>query len=255
MGWGSGRTLGLGALAIVLLGAFVAIEQRVKAPLVRLAIFRKRPLAAANLVMLFAASGMFAMFFFASLYMQNILELSPLETGLAFLPITAGIMVGAGTAQSLIRRAGVRTVALAGLAIATVGMALMTSLPVDGSYVSDLLPGLLLIAAGVGLIFVPITLIATGGLDPEDAGLASGIFNTSQQVGGALGLAILSTLAADHTASLGEATPAALVDGWQVAFQGGAVLMGAGLVLLAVLLRRRDVGHLDLTESSMPVGV
>ncbi|HWT94883.1 MAG TPA: MFS transporter [Solirubrobacteraceae bacterium] len=254
-GWGSGRTLGMIGAAAVLLAAFVAIEQRVKAPLVRLSIFRNRPLAAANLVMLFAASGMFAMFFFASLYMQNILDLSPLETGLAFLPITAGIMAGAGTAQSLIRRAGVRTVALAGLAIATAGMALMTSLPVDGSYVGDLLPGLLLIAAGVGLIFVPITLIATGGLAAEDAGLASGIFNTSQQVGGALGLAILSTLAADHTASLGETSPAALVDGWQVAFQGGAVLMGAGLVLLAVLLRRRDVQHLDLSDAAVPVGV
>jgi EmrB/QacA subfamily drug resistance transporter len=248
-GWGDANTLGLAAVAIALLAAFMVIEGRHKAPLIRLSIFRTRSLAAANGAMLFVASGMFAMFFFASLYVQQILGFSPLEAGLAFLPITAGIMGGAGAAQALVRRFGVRSVALAGLTLAAIGMALLTGIPVDGSYAADLLPGLLLMAAGMGLVFVPITLIATSNVSPEDAGLASGIFNTSQQVGGALGLAVLSTLAADKTSSIGT-SPAALVEGWQVAFLGGAVVMVLGLVTLAVFLRRSDVEGIDVDSQA-----
>lgn len=244
-GWGSGRTIGLGAVAVALLVGFVLLERRVRAPLIRLSIFRTRTVLASNVVMLFVASGMFAMFFFASLYVQRILGYDPLEAGLAFLPITAGIMLGAGLAQQAIRRFGVRSVALAGLVLATLGMAMLTTLPVNGSYANDLLPGLLLMAAGMGLVFVPITLIATGGLDDEDAGLASGLFNTSQQVGGALGLAVLSTLAADRTGSLGGTSPAALVEGYQTAFLGGAVVMATGVVLLAVLLRGHHVRDVE----------
>jgi EmrB/QacA subfamily drug resistance transporter len=250
-GFGDVRTLGLGAAAAALLATFVAIERRIRAPLIRLGIFRTRSLAVSNASMLFVTSGMFAMFFFASLYTQQILGYSPLEAGLAFLPVTGAIVVGAGIAQQAIRRLGVRLVAIIGLAIAAVGMALLTTLPVDGSYANDLLPGLLLIAVGMGLVFVPITLIATGNVAAEDAGLASGIFNTSQQVGGALGLAVLSTLAADKTASLGQATPAALVQGWQVAFLGGAILLATGLVVLAALLRPRDVRGIDVEETAL----
>jgi EmrB/QacA subfamily drug resistance transporter len=248
-GWGSGRTLGLAAVALALLGTFVAIERRSRAPLVRLSIFRVRSISAANIVMLLVASGMFAMFFFASIYVQEVLGYSPLKAGLAFLPMTAAIVVGAGLAQSLVRRVGVRAVAIGGIALAAAGMAMLTGVPVHGSYAGDLLPGLLPMALGMGLTFVPITLLGTGNVGAEDAGLASGLFNTSQQVGGALGLAILSTLAANATAGSAGSPAAALVDGYQVAFGAAAAMLAAGAVLLAVLLRRRDVAALDVESA------
>ncbi len=198
-GWGSPKTLGLAAVAVALLGAFYVIERRAVAPLMRMSIFKVRALAVADSVLLLVASGMFGMFFFASLYVQEILGYSPLRAGLAFLPVTAGIMVGAGVAQTLIKRIGVRNVSIAGLVLATLGMLVLTQLPVHGSYVGDLLPGLLPLSLGMGLVFVPVTLMATGGISDEDSGLASGLFNTAQQVGGSLGLAILSTLAASRT--------------------------------------------------------
>ncbi|MEA2426444.1 MAG: hypothetical protein QOF37_72, partial [Thermoleophilaceae bacterium] len=201
-GWGSARTLGLVALAIGLLAAFVEIERRSAHPLVRLGVFRIRTLAAANSVMLLVISGMFAMFFFASIYVQEILGYSPIQAGLAFLPVTAGIMIGAGSAQGLVPRIGVRNVGLAGMTLAAAGLLLLSGVPTHGTYASDLLPALLLVSVGMGLTFVPLTLIATTGVDANDAGLASGLFNTSQQVGGALGLAVLSTLAANRTSSV-----------------------------------------------------
>jgi EmrB/QacA subfamily drug resistance transporter len=247
-GWGSARTLGLGALALALLTAFVVIERRSRAPLVRLSIFRVRSISAANAVMLLVASGMFAMFFFASIYVQEVLGYSPLKAGFAFLPMTAGIVIGAGIAQQLIARVGVRAVAVGGIALASVGMAMLTGVPVGGSYAGDLLPGLLPMAIGMGLTFVPITLLGTGNVEARDAGLASGLFNTSQQVGGALGLAILSTLAANATSS---PTPASLVHGYHVAFGAGAAMLGAGALLMLVLLRRRDVA--GIAVESAPV--
>jgi MFS family permease len=223
----------------------VAIERRSAAPLIRLGIFRIRTIVSANLVLLLVASGMFSMFFFASIYTQEILGYSPLKAGLAFLPVTAGIMGGAAIAQPLISRIGVRAVATAGVAIATVGMIVMTGVSVHGSYVGDLLAGLIPLSLGMGLVFVPITLLATSNVDDEDAGLASGLFNTAQQVGGALGLAILSTLAADHTAGVAGDRATALVSGYQVAFTGGAVMLGAAAILLVVLLRRRHLEGFD----------
>jgi predicted MFS family arabinose efflux permease len=243
-GWGSARTIGLGAVALALLAGFVEIERRTRSPLMRLGIFRIRSLAVADASLLLVASGLFAMFYFASLYVQDILGYSPLRAGFAFLPVAVGIMVGAGIAQQLVRRVGVRALAVGGLVLGTVGMALLTRVRVDGSYGSDLLVGLLPLAIGLGLTFVPITLLATSRVPGEDAGLASGLFNVSQQVGGALGLAVLSSLAADRTASAladNTARAGALVDGYRVAFTGGAVLLGAAAVLLLVLLRRRDV--------------
>jgi EmrB/QacA subfamily drug resistance transporter len=249
-GWGSARTLGLGAIAIALLAAFVAIERRSRAPLMRLNIFRVRTLAVSDIVLLLVASGMFGMFFFASLYVQEILGYSPLRAGLAFLPVTAGIVIGAGTAQQLIGRLGVRNVAIGGIALATVGMAILTQLPVHGTYLGNLLVGLLPMSIGMGLTFVPITLLATGGVSGNDAGLASGLFNTAQQVGGSLGLAILSTLAASQTTSLlrgvgthasASAVLAARVSGYHVAFAAAAVMLGVGAVLLAGALRPRHV--------------
>jgi EmrB/QacA subfamily drug resistance transporter len=256
-GWGSGKTIGLLALAVALLGAFVAIEARSKAPLVRLSIFRVRALAVGDSVLLLVASGMFGMFFFASLYIQEILGYSPLRAGLAFLPVTAGIMIGAGVAQPLIKRVGVRNVSTGGIALAAAGMLVLTQLPVHGSYVSDLLVGLLPISLGMGLTFVPITLMGTSGVSEDDAGLASGLFNTAQQVGGSLGLAILSTLAASQTARVLDGTSqaavlAARVSGYHVAFLAAAIMLGAGVVIMTVALRPR---HMREVERAIEAGV
>jgi EmrB/QacA subfamily drug resistance transporter len=257
-GWGSARTVGLMAVAFALLAAFVWIERRSAAPLMRLSIFRVRTLAVADGVLLLVASGMFGMFFFASLYVQQILGYSPLKAGLAFLPITAGIVIGAGIAQQLMKRLGVRGVSILGISLATVGMLVLTQVPVHGSYASDLLPGLMPLSIGMGLTFVPITLLATGGVKNEDAGLASGLFNTAQQVGGSLGLAILSTLAASQTSNLltsagGHASAtfvtAARVSGYHVAFAAAAGMLAAGALILATVLRPRDVRGLDMEMS------
>jgi predicted MFS family arabinose efflux permease len=242
-------------VALALLAAFVAVERRSRHPLMRLGIFRVRSLAVADVSLLLVASGMFSMFYFASLYVQQILGYSPLRAGLAFLPITLGIVVGAAVAQRLIRRFGVRAVPVAGMSIAAVGMLLLTAIPVHGSYVGDLLTGLIPLSVGMGLTFVPITLLGTSGVAAADAGLASGLFNTAQQVGGSLGLAVLSTLAADHTASvLGGGGPAAIasaqVAGDHVAFAGAAVALAAGALLLLVLLRRRDVAGIDVEATA-----
>jgi EmrB/QacA subfamily drug resistance transporter len=256
-GWGSAKTIGLLAVAVALLAIFMTIEARSKAPLMRLSIFRVRALAVADIVLLLVASGMFGMFFFASLYVQEILGYSPLRAGLAFLPVTAGIIIGAGVAQQLIKRVGVRNVSTAGIALASAGMLVLTQLPVHGSYVSDLLVGLLPMSLGMGLTFVPITLMGTSGVTDEDAGLASGLFNTAQQVGGSLGLAILSTLAASQTTSVlhGTSTAAVLaarVSGYHVAFLAAALMLGAGVVIMAVALRRR---HIREVERAIEAGV
>jgi EmrB/QacA subfamily drug resistance transporter len=249
-GWGSARTVGLGAVAFGLLGAFLAIERRSKAPLMRLSIFRVRTIAVSDAVLLLAASALFGMFFFASLYVQEILGYSPLKAGLAFLPVTAGIIIGAGLSQQFIKRFGVRNVSVVGLVLASAGLLYLTQLPVDGSYVSDLLVGLLPMSIGMGLVFVPITLLATSGVSADDSGLASGLFNTAQQVGGSLGLAILSTLAASQTSKLlsdhSTTVAAARVSGYHVAFLAAGIMLAAGAVIMAVGLRQRHMKEVEL---------
>jgi EmrB/QacA subfamily drug resistance transporter len=253
-GWISVETLGLGALAVALLAGFVMIETRLRHPLIRLGIFRMRSITGANAAMLLVAGGMFAMFYFASIYVQEVLGYSALRAGLAFLPVTLGIIVGAGLSQQLIRRVGVRAVGLTGMSIAAVGLIVLSRIPVAGTYLGDLLPGLMIMSVGMGLTFVPITLIATTNVGAEDAGLASGLLNTSQQLGGAIGLAVLSTLAANTTlntvSALGHAPSAAqgvsaLVSGFHVAFLVGAFLMLSGAVILGATVRRRDVSRID----------
>jgi EmrB/QacA subfamily drug resistance transporter len=246
-GWSSGRTVAAFATSAVLLAAFVMIERRTRFPLMRLSIFRVRPLAAADAAWLLTASGLFAMFYFTSLYVQDVLGYSPSRSGLALLPLTAGIIGGAAAAQPLIRVAGVRVIGAAGLTIATAGMVLLAGISVHGSYVLSFLPGLLMVSGGMGLATVPITLLATAGVEPGDAGLASGIYNTVGQVGGAVGLAILSTAAATRTAGILrsadgtlDARLGALVSGFQVAYVAGAVLLGCAAVTLMVLTRRGD---------------
>ncbi|MGE4178167.1 MAG: MFS transporter, partial [Thermoleophilia bacterium] len=192
------------------------------------------------------------------------LGFTPVQAGLAFLPLTAGIIIFSVVAERSIARIGVRTVGMIGMAIAAVGLLLLSRAGVDGSYASDLLPGLLVMSAGLGLTFVPLTLIATANVADADAGLASGVFNSSQQIGGALGLAILSTVAASQTESAlegvsGTPTPAdqasALVDGFQAAFAGGAALMVLGVVILGTYVRRKDVADVIPSEAPVHAGV
>jgi EmrB/QacA subfamily drug resistance transporter len=249
-GWGSAEVLGFLAVAVVLLGAFVLIEQRSVEPLVRLSIFSVKTVRGANVAMFVVAAGLFAMFFFNTLYVQRVLGFSPLESGLAFLPFTAGIIIGAGLSQQLVPKLGAREVPLIGLVLGVFGLLLFLRLTPDSSYVTDLLPGIMLTSIGMGLVFVPITLIATSGVPNDDAGLASGLYNTSQQIGGALGLAVLTTLSTNRTddelASLGHPptqaeTAEALVTGFHVTWLASAILLAAAGLLLVALLRRRDV--------------
>ena len=262
-GWGSAEVLGFIALSAVLLVAFVLIERRSAEPLVRLSIFSVKTVRAANVAMFIVAAGLFSMFFFNTLYVQKVLGFSPLEAGLAFVPFTAGVIVGAGLSQKLVPALGAREVPLIGLGLGALGLLTFLRLTPDGSYVSDLLPGILLTSIGMGLVFVPITLIATSGIPADDAGLASGLFNTAQQIGGALGLALLSTFATSRTtdelSSLGHApTPVeqadALVSGFHVAWALSASFLVVAGVLLAVLLRRRDVVAVAQGEAA-PVAV
>ncbi len=250
-GWGSPSTLGLIGVAGLLLTAFVAIERRSHAPLVRLDLFKLRSLSTANGVMLLVFSGMFAMFFFCTLYLQKVLGYSALETGVAFLPVSVGIVIGSVLAQQLIGRLGTKRVLAVGTSLAAAGLAILAATTsVDGTYLA-LLVALMPLSIGMGLTFVPMTLVATTNVSKEDAGLASGVFNTSQQVGGALGLAVLSTFANHRTSSAladGVNQSAALVDGFQVAFIIAAGLVAAGAVVAMTLLRRRDVARIDAGE-------
>jgi EmrB/QacA subfamily drug resistance transporter len=248
-GWGSAETLLLFAVAAALLAAFVVIERRSKEPLVRLSIFRVRSLLTANVTMFLVASGMFAMFFFITLYLQRVLGYHPLKAGLSVLPFTAGIMFSAGFASNLAPRIGVRPVAAVGMILTAVGMLLFARMPVHGSYAVDVLPPMIVAALGMGAVFMPLTLVATTGLEDEDQGLASGLFNTSQQVGGALGLAILSTIAAGRTHG---GSPAALVHGFHYAFAGAAAFVVAALVVMVALLRKQHVARIESEAVAAP---
>ena len=258
-GFTSARTLGLFAISVALLVAFYAIEARSKAPLVRLGLLRVRSLAVANTAMLIVAAGMFAFFYFATLYVQIVLHFQPIRAGLAFLPFAFGIGIGAGTAQVAVAKLGVRLTAAIGLTVAAAGLVLMGStLAVDGTY-WWLFAGIIPMAVGLGWTFVPFTLIATTNVSDDEAGLASGIFNTSQQIGGAIGLAILSTVSNnvfEHNFTGPMAQPpnppsvaqlTAMVDGYQAAFYAGAGFMVLGVIIHVLFLRRGDVENIDVT--------
>ncbi|WP_249009619.1 MFS transporter [Conexibacter sp. DBS9H8] len=254
-GWGSDRTLGVLAAGVLLLGAFLLLESRSAAPLVKLTIFRVRSIATANVVMLLVASGMFGMFFFASLYVQDIMGYDPLQAGLAFLPVSVGIILGAGVSQALIPRIGVRNMAVAGLSLAAAGLLYLTRVPdTHAHYVTDLLVGLFPLAIGMGFTFVPITLLGTSGVGNDDAGLASGLFNSAQQVGGSLGLAILATLSASRTGALLKGhtgVVAATVSGYHVAFLAAAIMLGTGAAAIVLFLRRRHLSGLELDPGAI----
>jgi EmrB/QacA subfamily drug resistance transporter len=259
-GWLSWQTFLFIGAGIVLLALFVVIEKRSKAPLIRLELFKIRSLAGSNAAMLLAAGGLFSMFYFATLYLQKTLGYSPIQAGLAFLPVTACIVIAAGIAQTAIPKFGVRALSLVGMVMAAAGLLLLSRIPVHGHYWPDVLPGIIVMSLGMGFTFVPVTLIATTNIDQGDAGLASGIFNTSQQIGGAVGLAVLSTFfintSTNYLADLGHRptaadTAQAQVNGYSVAFMIGAGFMLAAAVLIGVLVRKADVAQ--IAENPHPV--
>ena len=234
IGWWATETISALALAVVLLSAFVLNERRALNPLVPLSILRIKGLAAANVTQLITFGGLYSMFFFLSLYMQGVLGYSPSHTGLAYLPLTAGFMISAAIATPLVPRVGTRPVIAAGALTAAGGLYVLSHVPVEGAFLVDLLPGVLLVALGAGAVFTGVTTAATEGVPDVDAGIASGLLNASMQFGGALGLAVLSAVATDRTDRVlgagGDLTQA-LTAGFQRAF-----LLGALIVLAAALV-------------------
>jgi EmrB/QacA subfamily drug resistance transporter len=234
-GWGSGRTLGLGAASLALLVAFIAREARAANPIMPLRIFRSRNVSGANVVQALLVAGMFGMFFMGSLYMQRVLGYDALEIGLAFLPAT--LIMGTLSvrySEPLIMRFGARTTLIPGMVLIAIGLALFTQAPVDGGYVAHVLPVMVLLGLGIGVCFPALMTLAMSGATQADAGLASGLVNTSAQVGGALGLAVLATLSATRSNDLihaGKATASALTSGYHLAF-----VVGAGLVVAAIVV-------------------
>jgi EmrB/QacA subfamily drug resistance transporter len=243
-GWGSVETIGLFSLAGALLVAFTVWESRVKEPLMPFSIFRIRTVAAANISGLILGTVTFSMFLMLTLYMQQVLGYSPLKTGVAYLAVAGTAIIWSTVAAQLVTRVGVKPVIVAGMAFLTAGLVYFTQVSVGGSYVGDLLPGFLLIAVGLGFSFVPISIAALAGVQAEEAGLASGLFNTSQQIGGALGIAALSAIATSTTedgVASGTAVPVALTDGFETAFVWGGIIAAVGILVGLVLVRQSDI--------------
>jgi EmrB/QacA subfamily drug resistance transporter len=242
-GWTSAQTLGLAAVALALIGAFVAIELRSKAPLVPFGIFRNRTITGTNIVGVLVAMALFSMFFFISLYMQQVLGYSAIKSGLSYLPLAGGIIVSAGIASGLVTKYGFKPIFVTGLVLTAIGLTWFSQVDVGGSYVGDILFPSLIAAVGLGFAFVPMTIAAVSGVEAHETGLASGLINTSQQVGGALGLAILASIANSRTDELMEAAggaqaalPNALTEGFQLAFIIGAAFAVVGAILAATLI-------------------
>jgi EmrB/QacA subfamily drug resistance transporter len=246
-GWLSGQTLILGAISLGLLIAFYAIERASKAPLVPFAIFRRRTITGVNIVGLLVAMALFSMFFFISLYMQQVLGYSAIKSGLSYLPLAGGIIVSAGIASSLVTKFGFKPILVTGLVLTAIGLVWFAQVDVDGTYLGDILFPSLIAAVGLGFAFVPMTIGAVSGVEPHETGLASGLINTSQQIGGALGLAILAAIANSRTDSLmadaggaASAVPNALTQGFQTAFMVGAGFAVLGAILAATLISSRE---------------
>ena len=235
VGWNTARTIAALTVAAVLLVGFVVNELRVANPLIPLSILKVRGVAVADATQLVAVGGFVPMFFFLTLYMQTVLHYSPIQTGVAYLPLTGGFIISSGIASQLFGRIGTKPVIVAGGAIVAAGLYWLSRIPVDGSYVTDILPGILVISLGGGGVFVGVTTAANAGVGEEKAGLAAGLLNTGQQVGTALGLAVLSALATAHTTALlhaGESTAAeAATHGYGRALLGGAVIVLAGTAI------------------------
>jgi EmrB/QacA subfamily drug resistance transporter len=242
-GWTSGRTIAGFVASAVLIAAFLVIERRDKDPLVPLRIFANRSLSAANATLLLLAAALFAMFFFLTLYLQQVLGFSALKTGVAYLPLSLTTIVVSALASRLVDRFTPKPVLVAGLLISTGGFVILTGVSGHGDYGSHVLPAMFILGVGLGLAFVAVTIAGTSGVAPEDSGLASGLLNTTQQVGSSLGLAILSTVSATRVTNAlhgGATMPIALTHGFTGAFTVAGLLCGAGTVLALVLLPRRQ---------------
>jgi EmrB/QacA subfamily drug resistance transporter len=258
-GWGSTKIIGLLAGSVALIGIFVAIELRSKAPLVPFRIFRLRTLTGANIVGLLLGASLFSMFYFISLYMQQVLGYSAIEAGLAYLPLAVTIIVAAGIGGQLVTRFGFKPILATGMAFVSAGLVYWSQVSVGGGFFADILGPSLLAAMGLGFGFVTSTIAAVAGVGDREQGLASGLINTSQQIGGALGLAVLSTIATSRTedvmATGGSTLPNALTEGFQAAFLGGAVIGILGVIATLVLIRNRDSkAHMEMAnaEPSQP---
>jgi EmrB/QacA subfamily drug resistance transporter len=251
-GWGSGQTIALLGAAVALLAVFVAVEQRSAAPLVPFRIFRLRTLTGANVVGILTGASLFSMFFFISLYMQNVLGFSAIETGLAYLPLAVSIILSAGIASQLVTKVGFKPILATGMLLIAIGLFWFGQISAGGSFVADVLGPSLVAAVGLGFAFVPQTIAAVSGVGEHEAGLASGLINTSQQVGGALGLAVLSTVAfpqiTDAAAAAQSApTPSILTEGYGDAFMVGSGIALLGFVATLILIRNRDSrAHVEL---------
>jgi EmrB/QacA subfamily drug resistance transporter len=246
-GWTAGRTVAFFATALVLLVGFVAWEIQHSEPLMRLGIFQIRTVSGANVAGLIMGTALFAMFLMLTLYMQQVLGYSAMKTGVAYLAVAATAIVWSAVAAQLVSHIGVKPVLVAGMTALTAGLLFFTRVSVHGSYAADLLPGFLLIGFGIGFAFVPISIAALAGVRPAEAGLASGLINTSQQIGGALGIAALSTIAisrTDHAVASGSTLPDALVHGFNGAFTAGAVIAGIGIAAALTLIRRDELNQM-----------
>jgi EmrB/QacA subfamily drug resistance transporter len=250
-GWGAARTLELGAGSLILLGIFILRQARARNPLIPLRIFRSRNVSGANVVQMLMVAGMFGVFFLGALYLQRVLGYDALQIGLAFLPATLVMgVLSLRYSELLIMRFGARTMLFPGLVLVAAGLLLFARVPLHGDYPTDILPTMLLFGLGIGASFPALMTLAMSGATREDAGLASGLVNTSAQVGGALGLAVLATLSSTRTAHLlagGSSGAAALVGGYHLAFEIGAGLMAAAFVIVLVVLRpvAMPAGHLQ----------
>lgn len=257
-GWGSAQTLGMLGAAVVLLAAFIAIESRVRHPLMPLGLFRLRSVSVANVVGVLWAAAMFAWFFISALYMQLVLNYTPMQIGLAFLPANVIMAVfSLGLSARIVMRFGIRKPLAAGLWLAAIGLALFARAPVNGSFVVDVLPGMMLLGLGAGMAFNPVLLAAMSEVSPADSGLASGVVNTAFMMGGALGLAVLASAAAARTASMeaaGAQLPLALTGGYNLAFLVGAVFAAAAGLIGVLMLRSAMPGPAPNNEEAAPRG-
>ena len=247
-GWGSGRTIGVFVASAALLAGFVAWEQRAAEPLMRFGLLRTRTVLGANVAGFILGTALFSMFLILTLYMQQVLGYSAMKTGVAYLAVAGTSIVWANVAAALVNRVGVRPLIASGMAILAVGMVLFAQVPVDGSYATHLLPGFLLVALGMALCFVPISIAALAGVRQAEAGIASGLINTTQQIGGAVGIALLSTIAITRTeneVASGTAVPQAMTSGFQLAFWVGAAIAVAGVVAALALIREEEIGEVE----------
>jgi hypothetical protein len=240
-GWGDARTLGFGALSLLLLAGFVRREATAGTPLMPLRIFRFRNVTGANLVQILTVSGLFGMFFLGVLYLQRVLGYDAIETGVAFLPVSLSIgVLSLGFSARLNMRFGAKATLIPGLVLIIAGLALFSRAPVDGSYAVDVLPTMFLLGIGAGLAFPSLMTLGMSGATQSDSGLASGLVNTTVQVSGAIGLALLATLASERTDALradGVARDAALNSGFHLAYLVGAALIAAAIGVAVGVLR------------------